>query len=204
MKTRGSRRETTSALKSQIPPQVNNAAIYVDGMLDTFLGAYLPSSSILSHNNQSNTIEPPASWLQIAIALPRRGHLLSISLQALSMTKMARVHDNKALLMQGMIFHGNALRALQNTIQSTSTPVSNETLAAMRVLGMYEMFEGTMGSVRGWTSHEEGVEHFMQLRGSSSSMHESELGKALFAGARRSAVSCFCSSVDDPGKSHLT
>lgn len=174
-------------LVSQMPPQVDNAAVYVDGLLDTFLVVYLPSSSILPPIHQFNL----ESWLQVAIALPRRGRLLSTALQALCMTKIGRVHGNKALLMQGMTAHGQALRALQNAMQNTKTAVADETLAAMRVLGMYEFHEGTMGSVIGWTSHEEGVERLMQLRGFSCSQHESELGKALFTGARRSAVSGF-------------
>ncbi|CRG89046.1 hypothetical protein PISL3812_06081 [Talaromyces islandicus] len=168
------RREANSTSVSQIPLQVNSAPIYVDSILNTFILAYLHSSLILSPIRQSNSTEPPASWLQIAVALPRRGHLLSIALQALCMNKIRRVYGNNAFLMQGMTVHGQALRALQNEIHSTNTAAAVETLTAIRVLGMYEMFEGTMGSAIGWTTHEERVEEWMQLRGFSSSQHDND------------------------------
>ncbi|BAE61123.1 hypothetical protein COH20_002821 [Aspergillus flavus] len=177
-----------STSTKQIPPQINNAAIYVDGMLHTFLVAFLPSSPILPLSHHSNITVPPAPWMRIAIALPRRGPLLSTALQALCMTKIARAHGDQALLMQGMAAHTQALRALQNAINDRNTALTDETLAAIRVLGTYELHEGTMGSVVGWTSHEEGVDQLVQLRGFNSSQYESELGQALFGEVRRSAM----------------
>jgi len=176
-----------------MPPQLNNAGIYLDGMLDTFLVAYLPSSSILPLTHPSNITAPAALWMQIAIALPTRGPLLSVALQALCMTKIARAHGDAALLMQGKVVHGRALRALQNAIYNTNTALADETLAAIKVLGLYELHESTMESVVGWTSHQEAVDQLLQLKGSSCSQYESELGSALFAEARRSAVSRFIS-----------
>lgn len=84
--------------------------------------------------------------------------------------------------------HGQALQALQKAIKNTNTILTDEMLAAMRVLAIYEMHEGTMGSMFGWTSHEEAVERLIQLRGCNCSQYESELGQALLVGARRSAV----------------
>ncbi|KAJ5555960.1 hypothetical protein N7513_003602 [Penicillium frequentans] len=157
------RPSVTSTVMSQMPPQANNAAIYIDGMLATFLVTYLPSSSVLPPTHLFN-ITVPAPWMQVAIALPRRGPLLSVALQALCMTKIARVNGDTALLMQGMTVHGKALRAMQTALRNTNTLLADETLAAMRVLGTYELYEGTMGSVVGWTSHEEGVDQLM-IRG---------------------------------------
>ncbi|KAE8370194.1 hypothetical protein BDV27DRAFT_90221 [Aspergillus caelatus] len=178
----------SSTFMTQMPPQLNNAAIYLDGMFHTFLVAFLPSSSILPPTHHSNITAPAAPWMRIAVTLPRRGPLLSLALQALCMTKIARVHGDQALLMQGMAVHAQALRALQNVIYNKTTAFADETLAAIRVLGTYELHEGTMGSVVGWTSHERGVDQLVQLRGFSSSQYESELGQALFAEARRSAM----------------
>ncbi|OOO12173.1 Protein of unknown function DUF3468 [Aspergillus oryzae] len=177
-----------STSTKQIPPQINNAAIYVDGMLHTFLVAFLPSSPILPLSHHSNITVPPAPWMRIAIAHPRRGPLLSTALQALCITKIARAHGDQALLMQGMAAHTQALRALQNATNDRNTALTDETMAAIRVLGTYELHEGTMGSVVGWTSHEEGVDQLVQLRGFNSSQYESELGQALFGEVRRSAM----------------
>lgn len=127
--------------------------------------------------------------MRIAIAHPRRGPLLSTALQALCITKIARAHGDQALLMQGMAAHTQALRALQNATNDRNTALTDETMAAIRVLGTYELHEGTMGSVIGWKSHEEGVDQLVQLRGFNSSQYESELGQALFGEVRRSAVS---------------
>ncbi|OJJ42013.1 hypothetical protein ASPZODRAFT_78007 [Penicilliopsis zonata CBS 506.65] len=182
------RRTGNRARATHMPPQVNPAAIYLDGMLSTFLGAFLPSSSILPLTDPYHIPKPPTLWMNIAISLPRHSPVLSVALQALCMTKIAQTHGDTALLMQGMAMHGRALRALQNAIHNTSTALTDETLAAMRVLGIYEFHEGTMGSVVGWTSHEEGMEQLLRLRGFSASQYESELSLALLAGARKSAM----------------
>lgn len=81
---------------SRISLQVNNNAVYFNGMLDALLVAYLPSSSILSPTHVRKI-----SHLPIAAGLPRRGRgrLLSMVLYALCMTKTARAHGNKELLM---------------------------------------------------------------------------------------------------------
>lgn len=179
-----------TAAAMQMPAQVNNAAIYFEGLLATFLVAYLPSSSIVPPT-RSHILMPAVPWMQIAIALPSRGPVLSIALQALCLTKFARVNGDTSLLTQGMAMHGRALGTLQTAIRNRDAVLTDETLAAIRVLGTYELYEGTMGSVVGWTSHEEGVDKLIQLRGFRSSQYESYLGEALFAEARRSAVSVF-------------
>ncbi|KAJ5578619.1 uncharacterized protein N7459_007583 [Penicillium hispanicum] len=187
----------TSTVMTQMPPQPSNAAIYVDGMLDAFLAAYLPSSSLLplthpplplTHHPNITVPVTSSSCLRIAISLPRRGPLLSFALQALGITKMARAHGDSALLMQGMTLHARALRALQSAIDNPVTALADETLAAVRVLGTYELHEGTMGSVVGWTSHNEAVDRLVQLKGFCRDQYESKLGRALLGEARRSAM----------------
>ncbi|KAJ5087534.1 hypothetical protein N7456_011150 [Penicillium angulare] len=171
-----------------LPPHLNSASIYLDGMFDTFLRAYQPSSSILHPAHRANIATPAASWIRVAIALPNRGSLLTLALQALCMTKTARVFGDQVLLRQGMTEHGRALRMLQHVINDKSQAISDRTQAAIRVLGMYELHEGTIGSVVGWTRHQEAVDQLVQLRGPSHGEYESELGQALLSEARRSAM----------------
>ncbi|KAJ5273136.1 hypothetical protein N7478_008261 [Penicillium angulare] len=179
----------TSIWVVNMPPQPNCASIYLDGMLNTFLRAYLPSSSILKPTQHANKITTPAaSWMRVAITLPNRGSLLTVALRALCMTKTAREIGDQVLLRQGMTEHGRGLRMLQHVINDKNKAILDETQAAIRVLATYELHEGTIGSIAGWTSHQEAVDQIVQLRGSSYSEYESELAYALLAETRRSAM----------------
>jgi hypothetical protein len=120
------------AIASHIPMQISPLSAFRTKLTSSFLESYTP---VIAHFRD----EPSFSWLYQSLSLNDQGQALSFSIQALSTTRVGRINNNQGLLQQGSILYGCALRALQKAIYDKNLVWKDETLAATRMLVIYEV-----------------------------------------------------------------
>ena len=134
--------------------------LYRDRLVGLFLESYLPVNERHGLDQRSSY-----AWLQLAAAEADPGKPLSDALSALSMTRLGRIQKNPDLLLRGIQRYGDALREVQKALWNPDDMWKIQTLAATKVLGLYEIHENSTESVQGWTLHEEGLQRLYRLRG---------------------------------------
>lgn len=123
---------------------------------------------------------------------PRR-EALDNSLSALALTRIGRKLGDWHLLAQGLAFHGRALRELQKALWDPELAARDETLAAVKTLALYEIYENTI-NIQSWTAHEEGVRQLYRLCGPQ--RHPSSLAWLLYEDFRFTTVRTLISWPD--------
>ncbi|KAI9723188.1 MAG: hypothetical protein M1828_004291 [Chrysothrix sp. TS-e1954] len=118
-----------------------------------------------------------STWIQEAASTASNSIALQLSLRALALTKIGRLHEDSNLIIQGQADHVRSLQAIQRCLYDVHTSGSDDTLAACRSVMMFELFESSTGAVDGWNNHLHGLTRLMMLRGPASP--SSALAKAL-------------------------
>ena len=127
-------------------------------LMDKFMEVYKPKDSW----NQTGCI---LLWLKEAIALSNPPPLLHHALRALAANQVARIVNDDELANQGLAHCGEALALLGKQLQSDDANYDDETMAAIRLLMIFELFESTSASVVAWGSHQLGLARMCTLRG---------------------------------------
>ncbi|KAL9086239.1 MAG: hypothetical protein Q9159_004304 [Coniocarpon cinnabarinum] len=138
---------------------------------------YFPKDIVARHD--SNFM-----WLQQAAFLPNQGEALRLSLRALSLSRIGWANNDEALRGEARSTYTAALAALQKALWNSDLANRDETLAAGRVVTLYEVFEAT--SFRGWNLHQMGLMSLYQMRGPESL--NTPLGKSLLESLRAPAM----------------
>ena len=126
--------------------------------LGIFYETHVPPNSIV--RRESN------NWLRAIISVQDYNSDLAVklSLRALAITRVARLHNDKRLVTQGQLTYGHALRVLQQSLWDPTTMYNKSNLAAARTLLTYELFESDSDSLNGWLSHVSGISRLVYLR----------------------------------------
>lgn len=147
--------------------------------MNAFLDVYFPKDLVARHD--SNHI-----WLQQAAFLPKPNEALRLALRAVSLSRVGWCHNDDSLVVEGRATYTAALAAFQQALWTPELANRDETLAAGRVVTIYELFEATSFK-NGWNSHQKGLAALFQMRGPDSLT--SPLGRSLLESFRGPAVS---------------
>ena len=124
--------ESRRAYDNRILLQPNDSAALDQQIISAFWEKYAPSNSSV----QGGT---PCVWLQHIINHPNRGIPLHLSLKAFAMTRIGWMNKDEALALQGNMYYGLALNAVQRSLSSEASMWQDEVFAAGYVLSVYEV-----------------------------------------------------------------
>ncbi|KAI9737232.1 MAG: hypothetical protein M1818_005764 [Claussenomyces sp. TS43310] len=145
------------AANGRIPQQVSDVTVILNRLQGVFVESYLPS-------NRRDGAGSASLWILDAICLSHPGPALESSFRALSTVRAGRERDNPAIAAQGRLFYGRALRELQVALSNPDLMGSDETLAACKMMALYEFFESTSNSIRGHQSHTYGTARLLRFQ----------------------------------------
>lgn len=128
----------------------------------------------------------PDTWLRYAIELPLPTAALRKSLLALSFTRFGRVNHNYDVVVQGQRLYSESLVLVQKALYDPNLMFHDETLASIRAMSLYELFESTSGDPGAWQKHLSGIAHLIELRGPA--RYSSPLAKSVLADVRYGLV----------------
>lgn len=127
------------------------------------------------------------SWLRHAIDIPLPTPALQKSLLALSITRFGRVNQNHDMVLHGQRVYSECLVLVQKALYNPDLMYHDETLASIRAMALYELFEATSNNPAAWQNHLSGISHLIELRGPSRS--RSPLARAVLTDVRYALVS---------------
>ena len=133
-------------------------------------------------------------WLKEVAALHDASPLLIHSLRALAANRVAAARSDDELAREARNHCGEALRLLSSSLDSYESLCDDHTLAAIRCLMIYELFESTTASVVAWGSHQKGLARICTLRGPRSFC--TTLAKALLLDIKSVNVCSLGRSID--------
>lgn len=110
---------------------------------------YGPSTLSLHHGR--------TQWLAMAIELPNKSRALSQALTAVSCSRLAWMSGDSALLQKSLSIYSRAIISTQNALWRKEQVWSDQTLAAIRLLQMYEAMESPSKSLRDYFMHVKGM-----------------------------------------------
>ncbi|KAF2277064.1 uncharacterized protein EI97DRAFT_308006 [Westerdykella ornata] len=142
-----------------VPRPVNQAAIDRVQFLSSFLSLYLPSW-------KGEILTPPAAMMFYLPTVPASRQVFSAALDAVSMAQLAVDNKNYPLIYRTRSTYGTALSHLMRAISHPEHSLTDETLLATYLLGLYEVFVGVTG-MSGFYYHVQGLLHLLRLRGPS-------------------------------------
>ncbi|KAL9125744.1 MAG: hypothetical protein Q9217_005091 [Psora testacea] len=149
---------TSDATRLTLFRQTSNSDLRDDQLIACFYNNFIPKG-VLARDLS------PALWLQQILLSGAGSPAMRSSLKALAMTRLGWLNGDRALCARGRGQYGIALTHLQKALYDKTLAWQDETLAAAYCLSIYELFEATDGSIKGWNSHVSGVGHLIQLRG---------------------------------------
>lgn len=103
--------------------QPSTTLAYHSQIIALFFHRYLPA-------NEGTQDGYEGGWLRQTMCLQEHGQALHLSLRAISMTTLGRLHQDDRLALQGQSCYGSALHQLRIAPQSEVTVWHNETLTA--------------------------------------------------------------------------
>lgn len=119
---------------SRMPFQTSSTIVLREKLVSLFLDIYLPACFHLPGPS-------PITWLNEALSLNNQGLVLSLLIQALSTTRARRIGGDDLLTKQGIMLYVHALRERRKALSDRHLMWRDETLAAARTLGVYEVSE---------------------------------------------------------------
>lgn len=94
-------------------------------------------------------------------------------------------HNEDAVL-HGQQLYSESLMLVQKALYSSTQMWHDETLAAIRALSLYELFESTSGNIKSWQIHLAGISQLIDVRGPT--RHHSHIARAILVDVRYAAV----------------
>ena len=124
------RRQNVTMNSMPFPP--SNAKVFEAQLISAFWEYYVPSES-------SAQASSACAWLQESICLSNPPPALRLSLIALAMTRLGRLHEDNVIVREGMVVYGSALTEFQKALYEQRSVCQDETLATCNVLALYEV-----------------------------------------------------------------
>jgi hypothetical protein len=112
---------------------------------------------------------------------------LANAFDALAAARLGRAFNDEKMLAFSVKSYGKALSAVHRDIRHPKGRWSNETLAAIMVMSLYEIHGGSTNGAFGWTSHVQASSSLLQLRRESGDM--STFDQQLYLGSKLDTVS---------------
>lgn len=151
---------------------------YRQRLFDTYIRATVPDGSLMGPGF--------TSWYQELTTLPHHTTALTTALVALSLSKVAQIHNDQVLRTQSLEYYTNGLWDLQKALWSPEEMYLDQTLAACLLLAAYELFECPGGTKKGYIHHQDGAARLVQLRGPEA--HVDGFGHTIFTVYRAGAI----------------
>ncbi|KAJ9603256.1 hypothetical protein H2200_012034 [Cladophialophora chaetospira] len=142
-----------------LPADITNHGAWEAGVVAWFWNSYTPAAAA------SDTSKGTSIWLYHTVEVSNPTPVLHQALLALSITRYGSVNGNIAMKKRGQAIYGNALRLLQQALYDEVLMLHDETLASVRALVLYELFESTSNDPTAWYRHLAGMTLLMQSRG---------------------------------------
>ena len=147
---------------------------YRQRLYDAYLRASVPDADYVGPGFMS--------WpFQIA-ELPEHPPALATAILAISLHKLGRLNRDEYLVHDSLEYYTQSLWELQKALWDPKQMYRDETLAACRILGLYELVECPGGTRGGYISHQDGASRLVQLRGPEA--HVDGLAHSLFRSFR--------------------
>lgn len=128
------------------------------------------------------SLQRKPAWLYQAITINKPTLLLRDVLLALSVTSYGKAHKDVAAARGGRRLYSKGIDSLQKALSHSQLMWHDETLVAVRVMILYELFESTTEDTAPWHTHLEGVSHLLQARGPQ--RHRGSLSRAVYEDLR--------------------
>lgn len=126
------------------------------------------------------------NWLRLAAEIESPSAALAKSLLALSTIRFGRFTDNHDAVLQGQRCYSEGLTLVQRALYGDALMWHDETLAAIRAMSLYELFESTSGDPTSWQTHLAGITRLIELRGLD--RHGSRISRAILIDVRYAVV----------------
>ena len=118
----------------RLPSAPSAGKVWSDNFLSWFWDNYSPM------DGSSNTLVTGPVWLYHAMTVSFPTEALTQALLALSIVRRGRINNDNTLLYEGRNIYSQALRLLQKDLYDLQRVGQEETLAATRVMALYEVF----------------------------------------------------------------
>lgn len=158
--------------------QMSFVPAYRQRLFDTYVRATVPDESVMGAGF--------TPWYQQLVSLPSHTTALTTALLALSLSKVAQVHNDQDLRMQSLEYYTTGLWDLQKALWSPEEMYHDQTLAACMLLAAYELYECPGGTKKGYIHHQDGAARLVQLRGPEA--HADGFGHSVFKLFRSGAI----------------
>ena len=168
-----------------IPLQVPNNAVLREQFHYLFMTRHVPAD--LGDFRPQYAV---SSWLLQLQDRTIESLALETSITAFFAARVGRLHKDWDLVYKSRSKYVDGLAHLQRALNSPSTRLSDETLAACMALSFYELSDGPQAAdENAYGTHYNGSMMLLQMRGPEA-YGESVLGHALFLALRMQIVSC--------------
>ncbi|CZR56257.1 uncharacterized protein PAC_06145 [Phialocephala subalpina] len=115
------------------------------------------------------------------------GSRLVTAVMAVGLALMGNRVNSRFLLPKAMKFYSRALKEINDALAVEDQAVEDDTLAAVIVLGLFEILTGTSGQPSGWISHANGAAILVKMRDQRNTQL-TDLGRILHVMARSQLV----------------
>ncbi|KAF8858208.1 hypothetical protein BDZ45DRAFT_403712 [Acephala macrosclerotiorum] len=112
---------------------------------------------------------------------------LATAVMAVGLALMGNRPNSRFLLPKAMKFYSRALKEINDALLVEDQAVEDDTLAAVIVLGLFEVTTGTSGQPSGWISHANGAAILVKMRDQKKTQL-TDLGRILHVMARSQLV----------------
>lgn len=113
----------------RLPRQVSNIKVSDKQLIALFHQKYYPL----------DFSDSPCKWFGFAISFIDPGEALELAVKAIAMTRVAYLYGDTVLAMRGRTCYGHALRKCQNALWDERLMWSEQTLALLYALSLYEV-----------------------------------------------------------------
>ncbi|KAF2204259.1 hypothetical protein GQ43DRAFT_409806 [Delitschia confertaspora ATCC 74209] len=168
-------RTTPRIVDVPVPQQVSTVAADRIQYLDSFVTLYLP-------NERGKPLTPPSALVMALPYTPTSREVLAAALDSVSAAQLAIVHRSLPLIYRSRALYGVALGLLMRSITNRTSSFEDETLFAMYLLAIYEVFVGITNG-NGFFYHVQGLMRLLRERGPES-IKRRALTLNLFHGIR--------------------
>ena len=144
---------TTSALSFAVP---------VPASIDGGPASLQQYSSNFTHAFFSSRATTGTHWSQMLPSLVNRNQTLDTSIQALCLLQVGHNRGNH-IFPQSYLLYNRALKGLQSSLAQHGHEFKVEIFAAMMILGVYELLQGTSVEGKSWMAHFEGGATYINM-----------------------------------------
>lgn len=131
--------------------QPNPGPVIIDHLLALFLQDYLPST----HNKITHSHEYGLSWAQYMPSISNKSPVLTQSLAAVSLSIVGRSNHDEKLIKRSFEVYGSAIKSLRGVLRREDGNHSQDTLASMMAMTVYEVCGNMLASDEGYTDNHE-------------------------------------------------